>query len=167
MASSSVVSNLDWFFSVAFMRRRSRMSNRRPECEKARRRYDSPPAAARPEGCLWDQFTVSVGQSSGTNAGGLVQGSSTNASWNHCSRRFACSVTISWKPGTSSWVNFSNNSNNRRTASRSASASVYRMHRRLGAARWQGSFSAASGGAPGRWQGPGASAAPDRPWPWP
>jgi len=33
-------------------------------------------------------------QSSGTSAGGFVQGCSTNASWNHSSRRFACSVTI-------------------------------------------------------------------------
>src|SRR5690606_26358008 len=45
---------------------------------------------------LIDQVAVSGGQSSGTSAGGLVHGSSTSASWNHCSRRFACSVTISW-----------------------------------------------------------------------
>ena len=48
----------------------------------------------------------SSGQLSGTSAGGLVQGCSTSASWNHWSRRFACSVTMSWKPGTSSRVNF-------------------------------------------------------------
>lgn len=41
------------------------------------------------------QFTDSDGHPSGTSAGGLVQGSSTKASWNHCSRKFACSVTMS------------------------------------------------------------------------
>lgn len=56
------------------------------------------PGASRPIAAIGTH----QGQSSGTNAGGLVQGCSTNASWNHCSRRFACSVTINWKPGTSS-----------------------------------------------------------------
>lgn len=34
-------------------------------------------------------------QSAGTSAGGLAHGSSTSASWNHCSRKFACSVQMS------------------------------------------------------------------------
>src|SRR5882762_189190 len=94
---------------------------------RGRERHDSTPTAARLKrlyGCLKDQIAVSGGQFSGTSAGGLVHGSSTKASWNQCSRRFACSVTINWKPGTSFWVNSSNSSNSRRTALRSASASV-------------------------------------------
>jgi hypothetical protein len=41
----------------------------------------------------WTQanYSGSSGQSSGTRAGGLVQGCSTSADWNHSSRRLACS----------------------------------------------------------------------------